>query len=85
MQSTSFKLLKCALVLVFVIAIFLFVISQLIDFVPRRVPVRNNEGQIIGEARIPHDYARDQETYGVFVVLSGLQTWAIFAIGKEKR
>jgi hypothetical protein len=47
--------------------------------------VSNAEGQIIGETWIPHDYARDQQVYGMFVILSGLQTWAIFAIGKAKR
>jgi hypothetical protein len=84
-MSSSGKLLKAASILIFVIAIFLFVGSQVITFAGRRVPVRNTEGQIIGETWIPHDYGRDQEIYGMFVLLSGLQTWAIFAIGKEKR
>ena len=85
MQSTSYKLLKGTSVLVFVIAIFLFAGSQVITVAPRRVAVRSSEGQIIGETWIPHEYARDQEIYGIFVLLSGLQTWAIFAVGKEKR
>jgi hypothetical protein len=82
MQSTSYKLLKCTSVLVFVIAVFLFIGSQIITFAGRRVIVRNIEGQIIGAALVPHDYARDQEIYGMFMVLSGLQTWVIFTIRK---
>jgi hypothetical protein len=84
-QSTSYRFLKGASVLVFIIAIFIFVASQIITFAGHYVSVRNSEGQIIGKAWIPHDYSRDQEIYGMFVVLSGLQTWATFAIGKEKK
>jgi hypothetical protein len=85
MRSTSCKLLKYASVLVFVIAIFLFIGSQIITFAGRRVTVRNNGGQVIGETLVPHDYARDQEIYGMFTVLSGLQLWVTCAIGKERK
>jgi hypothetical protein len=85
MPSTSYQILKGASVLIFVIAIFLFVSSQIITFASRRVPIRNNDRQIIGETSIPHDYGFDFKIYGVFVVISGLQSWAIFALGKGQR
>jgi ABC-type phosphate transport system permease subunit len=84
-QSTSSRVLKGASVLIFVIAILLFISSQFITYAARRLPVTNAEHQIIGETWIPHDYFRDQQIYGIFVVLSGLETWTIFAFGKGQR
>ena len=67
---------------IFVIAVLVFVFSQVVTYASRRVPVRDKDGHVIGEAWIPHDYGADASSAISLAVLSGIQLWTIRTIGK---
>jgi hypothetical protein len=68
--------------LVFLVSILLFIGSQVVTVAARRVPVRNRDGQIIGEAWIPHDYGTSQFLSLALMILSGIQLWTVTIVGK---
>lgn len=82
-MSLSYKLLRVASALVFVIAICLFLHSLCFITPARELPVTDKEHQIIGEVWIPYDSRGDLQMFGYCILLSGLQTWAVFALGKQ--
>lgn len=82
MCSGSHKILRGASLLVFVASVLFFALSQVVTVASRRVPVRDKEGQIIGDAWIPHDYVADEFLYAALMVLSGMQLWTIRHIPK---
>jgi hypothetical protein len=82
MQPASYKVLRSASLLIFILSGFLFVTSQFVTVASRRVQVRDKGGQIIGEAWIPHDYGTHQFLSISLMVLSGIQFWTIRHFGK---
>ena len=83
MRSTSYKLLRIASVVVFILALFLYIRSQITIVPAQRMPVMNKEHQEIGETWLLYNTRMDLKIYGVFVVLSGVEVWAVFAMGKK--
>ena len=83
MNSISYKLLRVTSVLVFVVAICLFLHSWIFIIPARNLHVIDKEHQIIGDVWIPYDSSEDLRMYGFFIVLGGLQMWTIFAVGRK--
>ena len=82
MQTRPYKILQIASFAIFVIAVLMFIFSQVVTYASRRVQVRDNDGHVIGEAWIPHDYAADASSSISIAVLSGIQFWTVRTIGK---
>lgn len=82
MRSRSYKYLRRASRLVFLVSILLFIGSQVVTVAARRVPVQNTDGQIVGEAWIPHDYGTSQFLSLALMILSGIQLWTVTIVGK---
>lgn len=83
MLPKSYRALRAVSFFVFFLALLLFVFSQVVTVASRRVEVRDHQGQIIGDAWIPHDYGSDIFTSFSWLVLSGIQFWMIQTIGKR--
>ena len=82
MPPRSYQLLKRAALLLFLVAVMLFVASEVVTVAARKVQVRDKDGQVIGEAWIPHDYGTSQLICGSLMVLSGFQFCAILVFGR---
>jgi hypothetical protein len=80
MRFRSYKYLRRASLLVFLVSILLFVASEVVTVAARRVQVRNTDGEIIGEAWIPHDYGTSQLLSLAVMILSGIQLWSVIII-----
>ncbi len=83
MLPKSYRALRAVSFLVFLLAVLLFIVSQVVTVASRRVKVRDQQGQIIGTADIPHDYGSDMFTSFAWLVLSGIQFWTIQIIGNR--
>ena len=83
MNSRSYRALRAVSFVAVLVGFMLFVFSQVVDVVPRRLEVRDRQHQFIGEVRIPHDYDSDTFTSFCFLVLSGLQFWIICLVGRN--
>jgi hypothetical protein len=84
MLPKSYRALRAVSFFAFCLALLLFVFSQIVTVASRRVDVRDQQGQIIGNAWIPHDYGSDTFTSLSWMVLSGIQFWIIKSIGKAR-
>jgi hypothetical protein len=80
MRFRSYKYLRRASLLVFFVSILLFVASEVVTVAARRVQVRSTDGEIIGEAWIPHDYGTSQLLSLAVMILSGIQLWSVIII-----
>ena len=67
--------------MVFVIAVITFLSSQSVSVASRKVVVRNDAGEIIGFAWIPHDYGADRFISLAVMILGGIQFWSIRNLG----
>jgi hypothetical protein len=83
MKKSIFQVLRATSVLVFLVAICLFLRSLIFIMPGRHLPVTDKEHQAIGEVWIPGNSIEDLRMYGFFIVLSGLQMWTVFAVGRE--
>jgi hypothetical protein len=83
MKKFIFQILRATSVLVFLVAICLFLRSLILIMPGRHLPVTDTAHQTIGEVWIPYDSSEDLKMYGFFIVLSGLQMWTIFLVAKK--
>jgi hypothetical protein len=83
MLTKSYSTLRAVSFFAFFMALLLFVFSQVVTVASRRVEVRDKKHHVIGEAWIPHEYGTDISTSVCFLVLSGIQFWAILLVGKK--
>ena len=81
MHKASYKILKGVSLLVFVIAVITYLSSQIVSVASRRIPVRNEAGEVIGFASIPHDHGATQFMSLAVMILGGIQFWTIRNIG----
>jgi hypothetical protein len=77
------QVLRPASVLIFVIAICLFLHELMFIHPGRQLPVADKDHQVIGEVWIPH--SSDLKAYGLLVALAGLQMWSILAITRKNQ
>jgi hypothetical protein len=85
MKTSQFRILRATSVLVFLVAICLFLRSLIFIMPGRHLPVTDTAHQTIGEVWIPYDSSEDLRMYGFFIVLGGLQMWTVFAVGRVGR
>lgn len=83
MSSKSYRALRAVSFLAFLLAVLLFAFSQIVTVASRRVDVRDRQDQVVGEVWVPHDYGTNTFTSFCFLVLSGIQFWTIWLVGKR--
>ena len=83
MKPLPYKILQGISFLSFLLALLLFVLSQIVTVASRHIEVRNKEDQIIGDVWIPHDYGSDQFLMLSLTLLSGMQFAGLHIIGKK--
>ena len=82
MNLIAYKLLKPASVLVFVVAMGLFLHEWIFIHPARHLSVTGKDHQVIGEVYVPHD-SSDLKIFGFLVAVSGLQMWTILSVTKK--
>jgi hypothetical protein len=83
MLSRSYRALRAVSLLAFLVALLLYVSSEVVTYASHRLEVRDKQHQVVGEVWIPHDYASHTFTSFCFLVLSGIQFWTIWLVGKK--
>ncbi len=83
-KSLSFRLARFSAVIIFVFSILLLAANFVITVVPRKVEVRNAEGEVIGSATLREPTEEFGLIFLAFTVFSGFQIWTLSLIGKEK-